>query len=237
MICWKKWSTHYVIGKMKHISNLTVQEKSIVDYILDNPNIILKTTAEDLAVLTYTSSSTIVRLCKKLGTTGYPDFRLKYALEYQEDSRPELLYTDPFDKNSSLSEIINTVPLMYEEVINNTRDTLNKNSLAKIIRLMKAAKRIDIYGVDINHCMAQQACCKLNGLGINAMAHNAANSQYISIPGLHDNTLAFIISHTGKNKAMLEVAQLLNESNITTVAICCLDADALPALCNETIII
>ncbi|WP_433751662.1 MurR/RpiR family transcriptional regulator [Paenibacillus amylolyticus] len=41
-------------------------------------------TAHELAQQTYTSSSTIVRLCKKLGTKGYPDFQLKLALEYQQ---------------------------------------------------------------------------------------------------------------------------------------------------------
>ncbi|WP_334220792.1 hypothetical protein [Paenibacillus sp. JJ-100] len=39
--------------------------------------------AHELAKLTYTSASTIVRLCKKLGTQRYPDFQLKLALEYK----------------------------------------------------------------------------------------------------------------------------------------------------------
>lgn len=225
-----------LIEKMKHIKNLTVQEKYIVDYILNTPEIIIDTTAEDLAVLTYTSSSTIVRLCKKLGTKGYPDFRLKYAMEYQKGNLiSEMLDTEPFDENSGLIEIIDKIPYIYEKAINETHDMINKNRLAKVISLMKSANRIDIYGVDINHYVAEQICCKLNGLGINAMAYNGANFQYINTSGIHTNTIAFIISHTGNNNAMIEVAQALKNNNIKIVAICGNCDSMLSKICDETI--
>ena len=73
-----------LLQKLKYASQLTAQEKHIVYYILSNPEVVFDSTAHELAQQTYTSSSTIVRLCKKLGTKGYPDFQLKLALEYQQ---------------------------------------------------------------------------------------------------------------------------------------------------------
>lgn len=227
-----------LIEKMKSINNLTTQEKYIVDYILKNPKVIFNTTAEDLAKLTYTSSSTIVRLCKKLGSKGYPDFRLKYVVEYRnEELLKKELFTKPFNENGDLIDIAYAITHIYERVINETHEMLNKSSLTNIISLMKSAKRIDIYGVEINYYIAQQACCKFNDLGINAMAFNGANLQYISLSELHSNTVAFIISHTGKNTAMIEAAKVLKNNNITAIAICGSDDTALSKLCNETIAI
>jgi DNA-binding MurR/RpiR family transcriptional regulator len=68
------------------MKDLTNQERNIVEYILQNPKTVFKITANELAKLTYSSSSTIVRLCKKLGTQGFPDFQLQFALEYKESS-------------------------------------------------------------------------------------------------------------------------------------------------------
>ncbi|WP_458125721.1 MurR/RpiR family transcriptional regulator [Paenibacillus sp. Z3-2] len=70
-----------LLQKLKYASQLTAQEKHIVDYILNNPEVVFDSTAHELAQQTYTSSSTIVRLCKKLGTKGYPDFQLKLAVQ------------------------------------------------------------------------------------------------------------------------------------------------------------
>ncbi|NUU78632.1 MurR/RpiR family transcriptional regulator [Paenibacillus xylanilyticus] len=62
--------------------------KWTVDYILSNPEVVFDSTAHELAQATYTSLLTIVRLCKKLGTKGYPDFQLKLALDYQRAPAP-----------------------------------------------------------------------------------------------------------------------------------------------------
>lgn len=78
-----------LIQKMKYMKNLTTQEKSNVDYILKQPGMVFEVTAQELARLTYTSSSTVVRLCKKLGVKGYPDFHLKMALDYPQRVKKE----------------------------------------------------------------------------------------------------------------------------------------------------
>lgn len=80
-----------LINKMKYMKDLTNQEKHVVDYILQNPETIFKVTANELAKQTFTSSSTIVRLCKKFGTKGYPDFQLQFALEYRNSNLTEQL--------------------------------------------------------------------------------------------------------------------------------------------------
>ena len=63
-----------IIDKMKTLDHLTIQEKYLVDYIINNQEDILKKNINELAKLSYTSSATISRLCKKLGINGYKEF-------------------------------------------------------------------------------------------------------------------------------------------------------------------
>lgn len=71
-----------IIRRLTETTNLSTSDQLIVKYILDNPDCILKYNAKDLAEVCFTSSPTIIRLCKKLGFKGYPDFRYRYIEEY-----------------------------------------------------------------------------------------------------------------------------------------------------------
>ena len=70
-----------IIDKMKTLDHLTIQEKYLVDYIINNQEDILKKNINELAKLSYTSSATISRLCKKLGFNGYKEFKYQYAAD------------------------------------------------------------------------------------------------------------------------------------------------------------
>lgn len=55
-----------IIDKLQVIPNLTLQEKAVVDYIVQNPEAVLNMNASQLAKASYTSASTIIRLCQKV---------------------------------------------------------------------------------------------------------------------------------------------------------------------------
>lgn len=61
--------------------NASSAERDIVDYILSDPEAAVGQSIHKLAAQTYTSASTVVRLCKKLGCGGYKEFQ--QALIYE----------------------------------------------------------------------------------------------------------------------------------------------------------
>ncbi|MER2132135.1 MAG: RpiR family transcriptional regulator, partial [Carnobacterium inhibens] len=63
-----------VLNKLKDQTNFTNTEMRIADYIIQNITTIPTIYIEDLAKLTYTSHSTIIRLCKKIGYDGFRSF-------------------------------------------------------------------------------------------------------------------------------------------------------------------
>lgn len=164
-----------LIQKLKYTQSLTVQERHIADYILANPQIVFEATAHELAKLTYTSSSTVVRLCKKLGVKGYPDFQLKLALELQKDNAQTPLNGTRATLQGNVAEAIEAIPYLYEQTLMETRQMFKEESLKRISEWMKSSERIDIYGVDANYYIVQQASAKWNELGLTAVAHNGAN--------------------------------------------------------------
>ena len=65
-----------IVNRLKDQQNFTNTEIRIADYIIQNITKIPTIYIEDLAKLTYTSHSTIIRLCKKIGYDGFRSFKL-----------------------------------------------------------------------------------------------------------------------------------------------------------------
>jgi RpiR family transcriptional regulator, carbohydrate utilization regulator len=225
-----------LIKKMKFMYNLTSQEQYIVNYILENPSVVFNSTANELAKLTYSSSSTIVRLCKKLGLKGYPDFQLKFALEYKYDHIDESKREVTESGDKSLVKEIDLVPAIYEQALLETRKMFNEKSMINIIDWLKTAERIDVYGVDMNYYVAQQACAKWNEVGVMAVAYNSANQHYLTNLKNTSSTVSFVISHTGKNKAMIDIAKRLRNNNMKVIGITGSRDSTIAKICDECII-
>ncbi|MDE6950246.1 MAG: MurR/RpiR family transcriptional regulator, partial [Lachnospiraceae bacterium] len=70
-----------LLEKLEQGANFTNHEKDVARYILDHPDKAPGMSSAELAEASFTSKATVVRLCKKLGLTGYQEFRLKLVEE------------------------------------------------------------------------------------------------------------------------------------------------------------
>ena len=229
-----------LLDRMKEVKDLTAQEDNILNYIFQNPKSIFECSAKELATLTFTSPSTVVRLCKKLGTKGYPDFKLEFIKNFQmnEQILSTLSNTQTIKMNNT-KDISEIIPILYNRIFNETKKVLNYDTLNYIIKQLKIIKRIDIYAEHINHYSARQICCKFDTLGISSVTHSGINLQYVNNISKKNKkeTLSFIISYSGTNVSMLQIATVLKQNEFNTIAICGTKNDSLSKICNNTIYI
>ncbi len=214
---------------MKYAQHLTVQEQHIVDYIVQQPQAVFDNNAQQLARLTLTSASTIVRLCKKLGLKGYPDFQLKLALELTPEQRQSGNSTA--GEKLTVERHIQTIASVYDEALVETQRLCAPVVLEQVIQWIREARRIDVYGSESNYYTAELACARWNEIGLTAIAQNNANHHYLSSSQMEQSTLSFIISHTGRNPSMLDIARTLKSNNRRTVALTVEDSP-LAELCD-----
>lgn len=216
----------------------TYQEQNIINYILDNPFVVFNANAVELAELTYSSPATVVRLCKKLGAKGYPDFRLKYIESFQYKNKiVSNLHEKMLIKNSPVSEISNLVQSIYIHMLNETKKMQSLSNLNKIKSMIRKAKRVDIYGEHLNYHIAHSLSAKFAILGITSVAHSGVNTKYLGHSVDHESTLSFVISYTGNNKSMLKIASTLSDFGLTTIAVTSEKDDSLSSLCNESLLV
>ncbi|GEM_PF-311368 len=207
-----------IIRRIKETLNFTEIEKQIAQYILENPEHVVQNSAKELAVLMYTSSPSIVRFCKKIGTTGYPDFRMQFIEEYAQVKSSD---KDQITNQSSLTDVLRLLPQRYAQITKNSADRIEKLNFHHIINQFRNATTIDFYATGINYGIAQAACVRYSNLGYHAQVQLGINKHYIS--SLADNknnrVLSFVLSHSGSNEAILEAARYLHLKNFNMVYI------------------
>ena len=230
-----------IIDKLQVIPNFTLQEKAVVDYIVQNPEAVLNMNASQLAKASYTSASTIIRLCQKVcGVKGYADFKTIYASEYAMMMKLNYALTEePFSKDTTVDDVIELIPSLYARSFEQTKSFLDRNTIIRCINYIKSSKCVDIYGEGLNYDIANMACYKMMDIGIDAHAFNCAHWEYMKRNELkNQKPFNILISHTGKNPGIIDTAKRLKRYHHKTLCICGREEDQrLAQLCDEVLYI
>lgn len=198
-----------LLVQLREMKNFTNHERDVAEYILGHMDQIPDISAGELARASLTSKATVVRLSKKLGLSGYQELKLRLVAEMNQSERiSQLISKEPITGNSSYSDIILTLPELYDKAITNTRLTLDKNTMMRIGRFLQGAECIDIYGTGISYVLAQAAAFKFATLGLECSAYESINGHYLAARK-HKRTVAFLISFTGANRTVERMGEYL----------------------------
>lgn len=201
-----------LLEKLEQGMNFTNHEKDVARYILEHPDKAPGMSSAELAEASFTSKATVVRLCQKLGLTGYQEFRLKLVEEIGQKNRlARMLAGEPIHDKSTYTDIINTLPGLYDKAVTNTRLALDKNSINRIHNVLRRAECIDIYGTGISYILAQAATFKFATLGVESSAYESINGHYLAARK-NRRTIAFLLSFTGANRTMIRTARYLRRA-------------------------
>lgn len=225
-----------LIEKLEEGANFTNHEKDVARYILENPDKVPGMSSMELAQASFTSKATVVRLCQKLGLAGYQEFRLKLVEEMNQKNRiSQMLKGEPIHDKSTYKDIINTLPILYDKAITNTRLSLDKNSMNRINNMLQKAECIDFYGTGISYILAQSAAFKFATLGMECSAYESINGHYLAARK-NKKTVAFLMSFTGANRTMIRVARYLRKAtNNYVVGIMGPHNDVIRKVCHEIV--
>ena len=203
------------LNELKQMNKLTSTEQGIVNYILTYPEELEKISSRQLAELTYTSPATVVRICQKLGFSGYSEFKIKYLQEVNQTPRMDQINrTNPITSEDSLHRIVNKVAALEITAIEQTKKGIDLDHLNRVSELLNQATCIDFYAFDNNLHLAKNACSHFLYAGKQAVIHDSSNAQFMQAFASVEGHVAIIISRTGENPMLYRIATILCEKKI-----------------------
>lgn len=153
-----------IIKKINNnMDNFTVGERFVADYVIKYPVDVIRYSAEALAERCNTSRSNVVRLCKKLGYSGFSEF--KYEMNRYMNT-PHLSANNPVSINSDTHPVYEK----YLDCLSLLKNLYNSTQLKEAAETILNANKIMILGQYHSFFSAQQLEFRLIRCRINAHA-------------------------------------------------------------------
>lgn len=226
-----------VIDKLKLKENFSANECDIADYLLKNNKDIKSLSARFIATKTYTSASSVVRLCKKLGYEGFNDFKEDFIkeVEYKESNFKEIDPNYPFCHDDTDMMIANKIGLLYKETIDDTLCLLDTNTLKKAVDILNKSKIIYICSSGVHGQLASSFQEKMSKIGKTVIIYSRLDHIFYEACYTEQSSCFILISYSGETETVLRVARKLKERKILSIAITSIGGNTLSSLSDYSL--
>lgn len=209
-----------VLVRLKEfVKDASPTERAIIEYILKNPKEIPELTIYQLAGKTFSSPSSIIRMCKKNGFNGYKDFTkaLIYELAIRDhtktEGRGEIIQSD------SIEGMVEEITYKNIVSLEDTRKIMDVQVLEKSIELISKSDNLCIFGIGSSLIVAKDAQQKFLRLNKSCIVSEDWHLQLLTARNMSPKDLGIIVSYSGQTIEMIECAKAMKENQVKIISI------------------
>jgi DNA-binding MurR/RpiR family transcriptional regulator len=196
--------------------HLTPLEGRVVDMMLGrrdfDETISLKTVATDAGV----SEAMIIKITKKLGFSGFKDFR-SGIVDYNRLPTAEL--HQELSPDDTGAEIAQKVFRSSIHALEETLSILDPAAFEKAADLIFNARQRDFYGIGGSAQIARDVSHKFLRIGVRTSVFDDAHMMLMSAALLGEGDVAVAFSHSGTTTAVIEPLELARRRGARTIAL------------------
>lgn len=232
---------HNILSKLESMMPFfSNTEKKLGTFILAHQQDILHMSTSEAAKKSGVSEATVIRFTRKLGLSGYTDFKLTMSAALQHSNEPSSLITD-MNPDDSPFEIYKKLAAFTITSIKTTEETLNEKDLEKAVELIysthKKHKRIHLTGVGASSTLAAQMQIKLMRLNMTSIFFEDAHLQFESITNIQKDDLLICFTTLGKSVQAYQYIEIANQKKAKVILVTQYGNQKLAARSNVTLFI
>ena len=208
-----------IIKQNKH--KFSTSEDSLVDYFLQlkNDELVNKTLA-DMANETEISQTTIYNFVKKLGFSGFQDFKIKLASNSISSTQPErLINYREIDPSDSYIDVAKKTIHFNQQSLENLVNFLDEKTLQRIVRLLEKSQNIYFFGQGGSSVIALDSYHKFLRSKLNCHYVSDYHIQLSICSKLTKKDCVFLFSHSGDSLETINLAKILQKNNCPIICI------------------
>ncbi|MFH0809677.1 MAG: MurR/RpiR family transcriptional regulator [Pseudomonadota bacterium] len=198
------------------LPSLNRAARQVADFILSDPERVIRLSVSEVAIQARVSDATVVRLARLIGLRGYQDLKITVARDLVSplDSLLEDLEAeDPPDA------VLRKVFAANARCLQDTLRVLDPAEVARAATLLGRARRVLVIGVGTSAPNAHDAANKLFRLGLSCEAETDGHLQLMKAALLAREDCVLAISHSGSTKDPIETLRVAAERGAATICI------------------
>ncbi|WP_137626437.1 MurR/RpiR family transcriptional regulator [Lactiplantibacillus pingfangensis] len=228
-----------LIDRLKAPANFTFNEQLIIQYLLAHPEDAANMSIYELAKQTSSSTSTIVRLCKKCGLTGFKTFKVIFArdLERYYQQIDHIDVNTPFEQNDSDLIIAKKIAQLTTEAVNFAQSSLSSKVLNQVTSILLKASKVYAIGVSDNFIRLRDLQLKLLRIGFSLQMVDLQAEQYHLALNSKPTEAALLVSYSGQTAEVVNDAKTFHQNGTAILAITGNETSPLAKYATETILL
>ncbi|ODT82625.1 MAG: RpiR family transcriptional regulator [Pelagibacterium sp. SCN 64-44] len=201
-------------------ASMTVADRQIAQFILDDPDRMLELSSGALAEATGRSQSSVVKFSQKLGYAGYQQLKLAVnkakALEWHA---PSGVIHGSIDASDSYLTIVQKLIGSKLLSMRETSSANNEAAVEATLDTLVGARKLQLAGVGASSLVAKDFSYKLLKLGRVVLLNSDSHIQIANASALDENDALMALSHSGRSVETLRIAELAKRRGATVISV------------------
>lgn len=198
-------------------NSLTAAEKKIAEYIAQNSEKVLMMPIDELARLTGTVKSAVIRCSKSLGFDGYTALKISLAADVTRNHERD--YSNTIDCDEKADSIVSKIFLANIKTLQDTMHFLNIAVLEEIVKVISQANIVYIYGIGSSAVLSEDFQHRLFQVGYPAVAVTDVTMMKDSTMNIKKGDVAFAFCDSGRTVVTVETLRLAKANGATAVCL------------------
>ncbi len=198
------------------IDELPVSEKKVGRFVLKNSKEVINMPINELAEKSKTSTAAVIRFCRSLGISSFPNLKIRIAAIVENDIPMGYSNIEPSDDVSTIIQktVSNATQSFYDTVVQ-----LDIGSVKRAVEYLTKADTIFFYGVGNSQIVAEDAAQKWMKIGKTTYAISDQQLLATVMVNNPNNAVFWAISYNGDELEVKKMTELAKDLGITTICL------------------
>ena len=215
------------------LPTLRKSDAKVAALVLAEPAQVLESTIAETAGRAGVSQPTVIRFCVAIGFSGYQEFKLRLAHSLalgRPATHSVILHSD---SSGGVADKVFDYTLTS---LDWARQHLDRDALERAVAVLAGARSIEFFGYGASGIVAQDGQQKFPLFGVPCRAQSDVHQQIMAASMMGPGDVAVVISNTGSNPQLAEVATVARAGGGGVVGIVGTDG-LVSARCDVAIVV
>ncbi|HEY5758714.1 MAG TPA: MurR/RpiR family transcriptional regulator [Steroidobacter sp.] len=194
------------------LASLNPTDRLIADYVLADPERVITSSIAQLKDDCGASVGAIVAFCRRVGLTGFAEFKIALARDLAQSGMPA-------GQSQDGGTLLEKVFQVHAQSLTETLQINPPAQFEKIAQAIDKSRRVELFSIGLSYPVAHTAYCKFLLLGLQASAHFDSHIQLIAATQLEKGDVAIGISLSGTTRETVECLEVAKAKGATTIGL------------------